>query len=94
MSLDEIRDLRAKAEHIYADVKDFYYWDRVEAFNQYYRRFAKWLLLRKDLGIDQEGFLTPKNKVLNMTRFQLDSGPLTLHFMTFIPTLELLCSKE
>ena len=38
--------------------------------------------------------MNPKNIVLDMFKYSLDSGPLTLHYMAFLPALELLASEE
>ena len=96
LSLDEINDLNQKAMHIYPDVKEYYYLDREESINQWYKRLADWFKLRKELGlIDEEGgFLGPKNRVLDLAKFALDAGPLSLHFTAFQPAVELLASDE
>ena len=96
LSLKEIEDLRAKAKHCYPDVKEWLYWNREHGINEYYKRFAQWFLLRKDLGLlnVEGGMMHPKNKVLEMNKYQLDSGPLTLHYYAFLPAVELLASEE
>ena len=64
MSVEEIHELRDKGRHIFPDVQQMYYWSREEAMEQYYKRFAKWYLLRKELGLLELEMTHPKNKVL------------------------------
>jgi alkylation response protein AidB-like acyl-CoA dehydrogenase len=95
LSLEEIGELNDKAKHLYPDVKEYYYWDRDEGIKQYYKRFAAWFKLRKELGLLNEGLASdPRSRVLDLTKFSLDSGPLTLHYLAFLPALELLASPE
>ena len=96
LSLKDITDLREKAKGCFPDLKHSLYWDRETSINEYYKRFAKWFLLRKDLGILHEpmGMMSSKNRVLDMFKYCLDAGPLTLHYFAFIPAIELLASEE
>jgi hypothetical protein len=65
-------------------------------FESYYERFAKWFKLRKELGlVDVQGGLShPKNRIINLSKFALDNGALSLHFYAFLPALELLASDK
>lgn len=69
LELSEINEIRDKAKHIYPDVKEYYYYSREESINQYYKRFAKWYKLRKELGIHLESPTSPKNRALELTQF-------------------------
>lgn len=94
MSLQEIVDLRAKAKHIFPDPKTYYYNTREEGFEQYYKRFAQWYMLRKELDLLDCGLMDPRNRVLTMAKYALDSGSMTLHYFAFIPAIEMLGNKE
>ena len=96
LSIDEINALNQKAKHLYPDIKEYFYWNREEGINQYYKRFAAWFNLRKELGClhDEKGIFSPVNRVLDLTKYSLDSGPLTLHYMAFAPALQLMASPE
>jgi hypothetical protein len=63
LSIDEIHHLRSQAKHIFVDPKKFYYLTREELIEDYYKRFAKWFLLRKDLGLVDVDIMDPKNRV-------------------------------
>lgn len=63
LSIDEIHGLRSKAKHIFVDPKKFYYLTREELIEDYYKRFAKWFLLRKDLGLVDVDIMDPRNRV-------------------------------
>lgn len=83
-------------QHVYPDLKEYYYWGREESMKEYYKRFAKWFLARKDLGLInvERGMADPRNVILDLTQYSLDSGPLTLHYYAFLPAIELLASEE
>jgi hypothetical protein len=94
LSLGEIKSMQDKEKDNIPKVKDFFYNERESSIKEYYKRFAKWFLMRKDMGLLQEDLTSPRNHVHHMHRYALDSGPLTLHYIAFLPALELLASKE
>ena len=65
-------------------------------FESYYERFAKLFKLKKELGLVdvKEGLMHPKNRVLNLAKFALDNGALSLHYFAFLPAIELLASDK
>ena len=94
LSLDEIKGMRAKMEHVFPDLKDYHYYDREQGINEYYKRFAKWFNVRKEMGLLDLPMLHPKNLVFDIAKYALDSGPLSLHYFAFLPAIELLASEE
>lgn len=96
MSIQELQDLRSKFDGCFPDLHEYYFWDREEGFKQYYKRFAKWFIARKENNLlELEGGLNhPKNMAVETSIYALDSGPLTLHYGAFIPAVELMASDE
>jgi hypothetical protein len=87
LTIDEIHELRSKGKHIFPDVKKYYYYTREEGMEQYYKRFAQWYLLRKDLGLMDVGMNDPRNKVLHLANYALDNGMIALHYYAFLPAI-------
>ena len=96
LSFDDVAELNEKGKHIYPDLKKYYYDTREENIEEYYKRFAKWFNLRKELGLIhvKDGLWSPKNRVLNMSKYALDNGAMSLHYYAFLPAVELLASEE
>ena len=87
LSIEQIHILRSKAKHIFPDPQKYYYFSREELIEDYYKRFAKWFLLRKDLGLTEVDYMDPRNRVFSMDKYALDNGSLIAHFVGFIPAL-------
>lgn len=92
-SLDKIQDLKAKARHLHPDLTSYYYLEREEEFENYFKRFKDYYNFMRshgfDIAFEDEGF-----RVLNQMRYTLDMGSFGLHFGVFIPTITHLGNDE
>ena len=91
MSLKEIAQLREKTKHLYPKLEEYYYHNRDEDFNDYFKRFNQYLKVLEQEGIALDNS-TEKIRLLNSMKFTLDFGPFGLHYGVFIPTIEFLGS--
>ena len=86
-SLATIQQLRDKARHIQPDLGSYYYLEREQEFENYFKRFAQYFTFMKSQGFEidfeDEGF-----RVLSHMRYTLDLGSFGLHFGVFIPTIK------
>ena len=89
--IDKLRDIGLKSG-AHADIES-YYLDREAYMDDYYRRYRNHFEMMQKLDLTDKPN-DPRSRLLNIGRFNLFFGPLSLHTGAFIPTIEMLGTPD
>jgi len=89
-SLEQIKDLKQKASHIYDDLNVHYYRDREAAMHDQQRRLTLRKAFLQEIGCPAGEIMHPLYQLFNEHHFNADSGVLYLHYWAFLPCLKML----